>query len=120
MNLDKIQTIFPNFQMESFHKFDTVTALRWETVIDNIFFEAHKNLTLEMTCPDNYKIIIEFIDVYSFQFQGNGQISGFYIEDMSANGYENNVKYKIGDFEQNEAIEFYCADIIVKGIEKIA
>lgn len=117
MNLDKIKSIFPNFQIRDFNIFDKITLLKWEPVFDNELWEEHRNLTLEMTSSLNYKILIEFIDVYSLRFQGNGQISGFYIKDMSARGYENGSKYEVGDYEENE-IEFYCADVLIKHLEK--
>jgi hypothetical protein len=66
-----------------------------------------------MTSPDAYKIVLEFTDVDSLYFRGNGQISGFYIKDMSGRGYENASKYEVGDYEENE-IAFYCSDVTVK------
>lgn len=98
--------------------FDKITFLKWETTVDNDSWEEHTNLVLEMTCPDKYKILIEFIDVNSWHFQGNGQIGGFYIKDMTPRGYENNVKYEVGDYEEEE-IEFYCSDIVINNLEKI-
>lgn len=113
MNLDMIRSSFPDFQIENFRMFDQITLLKWEKVLDENSWEEHKNLILEMTSPDNYKILIEFIDVNSLQFRGNGQISGFYIMDMTERGYENDVKYEVGDYEEDE-IEFYCSDVVVK------
>lgn len=71
-----------------------------------------------MSCPNNYQILLEFIDVDSWRFRGNGQISGFYIRDMSVRGYENNSKYEVGDYEDDE-IEFYCSNVVVKNFKKI-
>ena len=118
MNLDKIKSIFPDFQIRDFNMFDQITFLKWEEVFDNELWEGHRNLILEMTSSVNYKILMEFIDVHSLQFQGNGQISGFYIKDMSARGYENGSKYEVGDYAENE-IEFYCSDIVIKCLEKM-
>lgn len=73
---------------------------------------------MEMISSDHYKILIECKDVDSFYFQGNGQISGFYIKDMSVRGYENSSKYEFGDYEEN-ALEFYCSDVIIKSLEKM-
>lgn len=113
MNLDMIRSSFPDFQIENFGMFDQITLLKWEKVLDENSWEEHKNLVLEMTSPHNYKILIEFIDVNSLRFRGNGQISGFYIMDMTERGYENNVKYEVGDYEEDE-IQFYCSDVVVK------
>lgn len=118
MNLSVIKSFFPNFDITHFNMFDKIIFLKWETFFDNESWEEHKNLTLEMTGPDNYKILMEFTDVHSFRFQGDGQISGFYIEDMSVRGYENSSKYEIGDYEE-EAIRFYCSDVIIKNLEKL-
>lgn len=118
MNLSIIKSFFPNFDITNFNMFDKIIFLKWETVFDNESWEEHKNLTLKMTCPENYKITIEYTDVRSFRFQGNGQISGFYIEDMSVRGYENSSKYMIGDYEADE-IKFYCSDVIIKNLEKL-
>jgi hypothetical protein len=97
--------------------FDKIIFLKWETTLDSNSWEEHTNLILGMTSPDNYKIFIEFVDVNSWRFHGNGKISGFYIKDMTVRGYENNCKYEVGDYEENE-IEFYCSDIIIKSLEK--
>lgn len=118
MKLDKIRNIFPDFQMENFNIFDTITLFNWETVFDYELWKEHKNLLLTMTSTNGYQIQIEFIDVDSLRFQGNGQISGFYIKNMSARGYENSSKYEVGDYE-NDEIEFYCSDVIIKRFEKI-
>lgn len=32
---------------------------------------------------------------------------------MEKKGYENNVRYEVGDYEEDE-IEFYCSDVVVK------
>lgn len=71
-----------------------------------------------MVSSDNYKILIECKNVTSFHFQGNRQISGFYIKDMSVRGYEYNSKYEFGDYEEN-ALGFYCSDVIIKNLEKM-
>lgn len=118
MNIDKIKTVYPNFQINSFHMFDRIISLKWETVLDYESWEEHKNLVLEMSSPDNYQILLECVDVDSFRFCGNGQISGLYIKDMSVRGYEHGSKYEVGDYEEDE-IEFYCTDIIIKSFEKI-
>ena len=85
--------------------------------LDNNSWEEYTNLILGMTSPDNYKIFIEFVDVNSWRFHGSGKISGFYIKDMTVRGYENNSKYEVGDYEENE-IEFYCSDVIIKSFER--
>lgn len=73
-----------------------------------------------MTSPSNYKIFMEFIDVHSLCFQGEGQISGFYIDDMSLRGYENDSRYEVGNYEDEETeLKFYCSDIEIKSIDKI-
>ena len=77
-SLDKVE--------ETYKMFDKITFLKWESVFDNESWEEHRNLILEMTSPDNYKILIECTNVGSFRFRGNGQISGFYIKDMSVSG----------------------------------
>lgn len=43
---------------------------------------------------------------------------GFYIQDMSENGYENDVRYRVGDYDDN-GIEFYCSDVVIQNFEKI-
>jgi len=106
-----------DFEIESFRMFDTITFLKWETVFDEDSWEEHTNLILEMTCPAHYKILMEFTDVNSWRFRGNGQISGFYVKDMTARGYENASKYEVGDYEEDR-IEFYCSDIIIRKLEK--
>lgn len=118
MNLSVIQSVFPDFDITKFNMFDEIIFLKWETVFDNESWEKRKNLILEMTSPDNYKIFIECKDVDSFRFRGNGQISGFYIKDMSVRGYENGFKYEVGDYEEDE-LEFYCSDVIIKNLEKL-
>lgn len=117
MNLNKIKSIFPDFQMNHFNMFDKIIFLKWETTLDSNSWEEHTNLILGMTSPDNYKIFIEFVDVNSWRFHGSGKISGFYIKDMTVRGYENNSKYEVGDYEENE-IEFYCSDVIIKSFER--
>lgn len=117
MNLSVIKTVFPDFDITNFNMFDEIIFLKWETVFDNESWEERKNLILEMTSSDNYKILIECKDVDSFCFRGNGQISGFYIKDMSVRGYENSSKYEVGDYEENE-LEFNCSDVIIKKLEK--
>lgn len=117
MNLSITKSVFPDFDIEKFKMFDKVIFLKWESVFDNASWEEHKNLILELTSPNNYKILIECINVDSFRFRGNGQISGFYIKDMSIRGYENSSKYEVGDYEEDE-LEFYCSDVIIKNIEK--
>ena len=37
---------------------------------------------------------------------------------MSVRGYENASRYEVGDYEEN-ALEFYCSDVIIKSLEKI-
>ena len=112
--------------MSHFNMFDTIIFLKWETTLDNNSWEEYTNLILGMTSPDNYKIFIEFVDVNSWRFHGSGKISGFYIKDMTVRGYENNSKYEVGDYvgkkldiikEENE-IEFYCSDVIIKSFER--
>lgn len=80
--------------------FDEIVSLKWETVFDNESWKGHRNLVLKMNSVDNYKILIECKDVDSFRFQGNGQILGFYIKDMSVRGCENGSKYEVGDYEE--------------------
>jgi len=116
MNFSITKSVFPDFDIEKFKMFDKVIFLKWESVFDNESWEEHKNLILELTSPNNYKILIECINVDSFRFRGNGQISGFYIKDMSIKGYENSSKYEVGDYEEDE-LEFYCSDVIIKNIE---
>ena len=118
MNLDKIKSFFPDFKMCDFNMFEQITLLKWEPVFDNDTWEEHKNLFLEMTSADNCKITLECIDVEYLSFRGNGQILGFYIKDMSARGYENCSKYEVGDYEE-ECIECYCTDIVIKNFEKV-
>ena len=118
MNIAIIKSVFPNFNIENFNIFDEIIFLKWETIFDNESWEEHRHLLLEMASSDNYKILIECKDVDSFRFQGNGQISGFYIKDMSVRGYENASIYEVGDYEEN-ALGFFCSDIIIKSLEKI-
>ena len=113
MELERIRSVFPDFQMEHFHMFDTITSLKWENIFVCESGEEHKTLLLTLTSPDAYKIVLEFTDVHSLYFRGNRQISGFYIKDMSGTGYENASKYEVGDYEENE-IAFYCSDVTVK------
>lgn len=117
MNLKKINSVFPEFCIGNFNIFDKIVFLKWETIFDCNSCEDHTNLLLEMTCPAGFKILMEFIDVSSWRFQGNGQVSGFYIKDMTARGYENASKYEVGDYEEGK-IEFYCSDIVVKDFKK--
>ena len=93
--------------------YHTIISLKWENIFECDTGEEHKNLSLTMTCSHGYDIRLEFTDVNSLCFRGNGQISGFYIKDMSERGYENGSKYEVGDYEENE-ISFYCSDVIVK------
>lgn len=118
MNLSILKSAFPDFDITNFNMFDEIIFLKWETIFDNESWEERKNLILEMTSPDNYKIMIKCKDVDSFHFRGNGQISGFYIKDMSERGYENGLKYEVGDYEEDE-LAFYCSDVIIKNLEKL-
>lgn len=86
--------------------------------MDEYYWENHTNLILEMVSDENYKIIMEFLDVESWYFDGNGQIMGFYIQDMSEDGYENDVRYRVGDYEE-DAIKFYCSNVVIQKFEKI-
>ena len=117
MDLEKIRFVFPDFQIEHFHMFHTITSLNWENIFECETGEERKNLSLTMTCSDGYYIKLEFTDVNSLCFRGNGQISGFYIKDMSERGYENSSKYEVGDYEENE-ISFYCSEVKVKELVK--
>lgn len=120
MDLEKVRQFFPDFQMRNFDIFDTITSLKWETVYDDYLGEEHKNLSLTMVSPDKYQIQLDFLDVASFKFDGSGQISGFYIEDMSSRGYESCVRYEVGDYEYEEdVISFYCNDVMIKEIIKL-
>ena len=77
VNLGKIKSIFPDFQISDFNLFDKITFLKWEVVFYNELWEEHRNLILVMASSMNCKILMEFIEVHSLQLQGNGQISGF-------------------------------------------
>jgi len=118
MNMAIIKSVFPDFVIENFNMFDKIISLKWETIFDNESWEEYRHLVLEMVSSDNYKILIECKDVDSFRFQGNGQILGFYIKDMSIRGYEHGSKYEFGDYEEN-ALEFYCSDVIIRSLEKM-
>jgi len=37
---------------------------------------------------------------------------------MSIRGYEHGSKYEVGDYEEN-ALAFYCSDVIIKSLEKM-
>ena len=52
--------------------FEKIISLKWDPIIDIEVWEEHNNLFLEMTSVDNYKILLECIDVASLRFQGNG------------------------------------------------
>lgn len=118
MNLDKIKAFFPDFEMRNFNMFEQITSLKWKPVVTVDPWEEHKNLFLEMTSADHYKILLECIDVDFLRFRGSGQVMGFYIKDMSVRGYENCAKYEVGDYEE-ECIGFYCSDIVIKNLEKL-
>ncbi len=118
MDLSVIKRLIPDFVIDNFIMFDQINSLKWEETLDDVSLEEHKMLVLEMTSITDYSLTIRFVDVNSFRFEGNGQITGFYIKDMSANGYEGIVKYEVGDFEEN-AIGFYCSDIVITKLEKI-
>lgn len=70
-----------------------------------------------MVSTDNCKILMEFIGVDLFRFEGDGRLSGFYVKDMFVRGYENAVRYEAGDYEEDE-LRFYCSDVIIKSLEK--
>lgn len=118
MNLDKIQSVIPEFQMKDFNMFDTITLLKWETSFDCASWEEHKNLILNLTSYHHYQLQLEFIDVTALRFQGTGQIAGFCIRDMSVRGYETSSRYEVGDYE-NDEIQFFCRDAIIKNLEKM-
>lgn len=118
MNLNRLKAFFPDFQLKDFSMFDKIISLKWEPIVDMEHWKEHNNLFLEMTGADNYKILLECIDVVSLRFQGNGQVSGFYIKDMSVRGYEKCSKYEVGDYEE-ECIGFYCSDIVIKSLESL-
>ena len=46
MELEKIRSVFPDFQMEHFHMFDTITSLKWENIFVCESGEGHKTLLL--------------------------------------------------------------------------
>ncbi len=117
INLSIIKDHIPSFAIEDFCMFEMITSLKWEAFCGHLNFEEHKKLTLEMLSKTNEHIVMEFIDVNSFFFEGSGQISGFYIKDMAANGYAKESRYEVGDFE-NGAIKFYCSDIILQSFKK--
>ncbi|MCM1268933.1 MAG: hypothetical protein NC302_13605 [Bacteroidales bacterium] len=118
VDLAIMKSVFPDFNIESFNMFHEIIFLKWETVFNHESWKEHRNLVMEMISSDHYKILIECKDVDSFCFQGNGQISGFYIKDMSVRGYENDSRYEVGDYEENE-LKFYCSDIIIRNLEKL-
>lgn len=118
MNLSIMKSALPEFDITKFNIFNEILSLKWESMIDEETGEEAKYLTLEMRSSNNYKILMECKNVDSFRFRGNGLISGFYIKDMSVMGYESGAKYEVGDYE-NEDIEFYCSDVVVKNAEKI-
>ena len=118
LNLDKLKFFFPDFEIKDFCMFKKIISLKWEPVVDIEDWTEHKNLFLEMDSADNYKIVLECIDVVSLHFQGNEQVSGFYIRDMSKRGYEKCSKYEVGDYEE-DCIKFYCSDIVIKDLKKI-
>lgn len=118
LNLDKLRFFFPDFEMKDFCMFEKIISLKWEPVIDTEDWTEHKHLFLEMDSADHYKILLECIDVVSLHFQGNEQVSGFYIRDMSERGYEKYSKYEVGDYEE-DCIKFYCSDIVIKDLKKI-
>lgn len=72
-----------------------------------------------MISAKNYKILMKFLDVEMLYFNGDGQVVGFYIQDMNEDGYENDVRYRVGDCEGNE-IEFYCSDVIIEKFDKVS
>ncbi len=117
MDLSVIKKWIPDFVMEDFIMFDGIVSLKWEPMPDELSFEEHKTLVLEMISKTNYHLTMKFVDVDSFKFEGNGQVTGFYIRDMLPNGYEKSVKFEVGDFEE-DAIGFYCSDIIIVKLEK--
>ena len=117
-NLKIMQSGISDFDITKFNIFNEILSLQWEMLIDEETGEEVKCLTLELRSSDDYKILLECKNVDSFRFRGNGLISGFYIKDMSVMGYESGSKYEVGDYE-NEDIEFYCSDIVVKNIEKV-
>lgn len=118
MDLSIMESVFSDFDMDSFNMFHEIISLRWETIFDSASWDEYRNLALEIRSHNNYKILIECKGVDSFRFEGNGQISGFYIKDMSVRGYENNSRYEVGDYEENK-LEFYCSDVLIKSLEKL-
>lgn len=118
MNLDKLKAFIPDFKMSDFNMFEQIISFKWEPFLDSESGEEHKRLLLEMTSADSYKILLECIDAAFLRFQGNGQVLGFFIKDMSARGYENCSRYEVGDYEE-ECIEFYCSDIVIKSVERV-
>lgn len=117
MNLSVMKSVFPNFELADFTMFDKIISLKWETVFDSESWEEYKILTLEMVSTDNCKILMEFIGVDLFRFEGDGRLSGFYVKDMFVRGYENAARYEAGDYEEDE-LRFYCSDVIIKSLEK--
>lgn len=117
VELEKMKSVFPDFKIEHFSMFHTITSLKWENIYECQSGEGHRNLFLTMVCSEGYKILLEFTDVDSLCLRGNGQIAGFYIKDMSERGYERGSKYEIGDYEEND-IAFYCSNVVVKELVK--
>lgn len=58
--------------MNDFCMFEKIISLKWDPIIDIEDWEEHNNLFLEMTSVDNYKILLECIDVVALRFQRSG------------------------------------------------
>lgn len=118
VNLDKLKSFFPDFEMKDFCMFEKIISLKWEPIVDIGDWEEHKNLFLEMASADNYKIpkLAHFPENVKTLHQYIP--TRFYIKDMSARGYEKCSKYEVGDYEE-ECIKFYCSNIVIKDLEKI-
>ncbi len=118
MELSWIREQIPKFEMEHFDMFDEVVSLKWESFSEDVSLQTRKRLVLELHGGAKYSLTLEFSDVDSFRFEGNGQISGFYMKDMSQYGYEKRARYEIGDYEEG-LIKFYCSDIVIKSFYRI-
>lgn len=112
MNLEKIKSVIPEFEMSHFQIFQKITSLQWETENDFLLNKEYKVVTLTLASPDYYQIEIECFDTKYLQFSGHGEVLGFYIKNTDYQGYE------IGD-SVNHEIKLCCSDLEIKSFEMI-
>lgn len=111
MNLEKIRTVIPDFEMENFQIFDTITSLSFETEKDELTGKDYKNVSLVLENKEN-QVELKCLHTRLLRFQETKSIKNFYVSQLEHQGYE------LGE-QGNEELKLYCDDIVIQRCEKL-